>query len=89
MKLSTIVFTSLSILMLSCTSKVDPDISLIETIENNLLPSVLVEGEEVEVFSILDPVRGMTTVYRPSLQGLAIEQADPLLLSKGGAVQAK
>ena len=54
MKLSTIVFTSLSILMLSCTSKVDPDISLIETIENNLLPSVLVEGEEVEVFSILE-----------------------------------
>jgi CubicO group peptidase (beta-lactamase class C family) len=40
--------------MVSCTSKPDPDIALIEAIENNLLPSVLVEGEEVEGMNILD-----------------------------------
>jgi len=44
----------LCLILVSCTSKLDPDIALIETIENNLLPAVIVEGEEGDGFNILD-----------------------------------
>lgn len=44
----------LSIFLFSCTSKVDPDIALIETIENNLLPSLIIEGEENEGLNIYE-----------------------------------
>ncbi len=47
--------------MISCTSKQDADITLkerdillIDTIENNLLPAILVEGEKVEGMNILE-----------------------------------
>lgn len=42
----------LSIVLFSCTSKADPDIALIETIENNLLPSLIIEGEGMEGMNI-------------------------------------
>jgi CubicO group peptidase (beta-lactamase class C family) len=54
MKHSNIFFISLCLILVSCTSKPDPDIALIETIENNLLPTVMVEGEEVEDMNILE-----------------------------------
>jgi CubicO group peptidase (beta-lactamase class C family) len=52
MKHSNIFFISLCLILVSCTSKPDPDIALIETIENNLLPSLLVEGEEIDGYNI-------------------------------------
>ncbi len=54
MKHSNTFFIILCLVLVSCTSKPDPDIALIETIENNLLPSVLVEGEEVDDMNILE-----------------------------------
>jgi len=54
MKRSNIIFITLCLILVSCTSKPDPDTALIETIENNLLPSILVEGEVVDGFSILE-----------------------------------
>ncbi len=52
MKHSNIFFISLCLILVSCTSKPDPDIALIETIENNLLPALLVEGEEIDEYNI-------------------------------------
>ena len=52
MKRFNIIFITLCLIAGSCTSKPDPDIALIETIENNLLPSLLVEGEEIEEYNI-------------------------------------
>ena len=54
MKQLNIFCAGLCILLVSCTSKPDPDIALIETIENNLLPSVIVEGEGGDGFNILE-----------------------------------
>jgi len=54
MRHSIIIFAALSILLAFCTNKPDPDIALIETIENNLLPSVIVEGEALEGMNIKD-----------------------------------
>jgi hypothetical protein len=48
MKYLNIFCAGLCILLVSCTSNSDSDIDLIETIENNLLPSLLVEGEEID-----------------------------------------
>jgi len=52
MKQLNIFCAGLCILLVSCTTKPDGDISLIDTIENNLLPSLLVEGEAVVGYSI-------------------------------------
>jgi len=52
-KYTNIFFIGLCLILHSCTSKPDPDITLIETIENNLLPSLLVEGEELGDMNIL------------------------------------
>jgi CubicO group peptidase (beta-lactamase class C family) len=46
MKYISIFFVTFSLLLISCTPKPDPDIALIETIENNLLPAVVLEGRE-------------------------------------------
>ena len=55
MNYSSASITILLLIMISCTSKQDADITLkerdiilIDTIENNLLPGILVEGEKVE-----------------------------------------
>lgn len=45
---------ALCIFLLGCKSEADPDIALIETIENNLLPSILIEGEEIEGLNIYE-----------------------------------
>jgi len=47
-----IIFAAIAILLTSCTGKEDPDIALIETIENNLLPNILIEGEGIEGMNI-------------------------------------
>ena len=52
MKHLSIFCAGLCILLVSCATNSDSDINLIETIENKLLPSLLVEGEVVEGFSI-------------------------------------
>ena len=39
-------------MLVSCTGKADPEIISIDTIENNLLPGLLIEGEEVEGMNI-------------------------------------
>jgi len=52
MKRLNIFLAALSLLLVSCTSKPPSDISLIETIENSLLPAVLVKGEEIDGFNI-------------------------------------
>ena len=52
MKHLSIFCAGLCILLVSCTTNSDSDIDLIETIENKLLPSLQVEGEEVDGFSI-------------------------------------
>jgi len=54
MKHSNIIFIGLCLIMVSCTGKPDRDVVKIETIENNLLPTVLVEGEEVDGMNILE-----------------------------------
>ncbi len=52
MRYTNILFTVFFILLVSCTGKADPEIVSIETIENNLLPGLLIEGEEVEGMNI-------------------------------------
>lgn len=52
MKYLNIFCVGLCILLVSCTTKPEGTISIIETIESKLLPSLLVEGEEVDGFSI-------------------------------------
>ena len=52
MRYINILFTVSFILLVSCTGKADLEIVSIDTIENNLLPSLLVEGEEVEGMNI-------------------------------------
>ena len=54
MKRAHIYFVSVSLLLVSCTGRTDPDMALIEAVENNLLPPVIVEGEETEGMNILD-----------------------------------
>ncbi len=54
MKRAHIYFLSVSLLLVSCTGRTDPDMALIEVVENNLLPPVIVEGEEIEGMNILD-----------------------------------
>lgn len=52
MKYPNIILAALCFLLVSCTGKTDPDIALIECIENNLLPPVVVEGEAMEGMNI-------------------------------------
>jgi len=47
-----LILIILGILLASCTGKPDPDIALIETIENNLMPPLVIEGEEMEGMNI-------------------------------------
>jgi CubicO group peptidase (beta-lactamase class C family) len=54
MKSSFIFLSSLCFLLCSCTGKTDPDIALIECIENNLLPAVVMEGDTAQGMNILD-----------------------------------
>lgn len=51
---SALAIAAICMLLVSCTTKSDPDIASIETIENNLLPSLIVEGEAVEGMNIYD-----------------------------------
>ena len=52
MKNPSTLLAVLFLFLVSCTTDSDSDINLIETIENKLLPSLLVEGEVVDGFSI-------------------------------------
>ena len=54
MKHLTIIITSVFFCLVSCTTKKqsDLDIALIETIENNLLPPILIKGEVLEEYGI-------------------------------------
>ena len=54
MKYSNIFIAVLCIFLDSCSSKPNPDIALIESIENNLLPSLIIKDEEVENMNIND-----------------------------------
>jgi len=54
MKLTRTVLAILGVLLASCTGKPDPDIALIETIENNLLPTIIIEGEGTGGMNIYD-----------------------------------
>lgn len=49
-----LAIAAICLLMVSCTARSDPDNALIETIENNLLPSLILEGQEVEGMNIYD-----------------------------------
>jgi len=53
-KIKTLAVTAFCLLLISCTTKPDPDIALMDTIENNLLPSLVVKGQEVEGMNIYD-----------------------------------
>lgn len=46
MKYIAFLLLTTGLLLISCTPKADPDMALIATIENNLLPPVLLEGQE-------------------------------------------
>jgi len=52
--IKSIVLAAFCIFLLSCISKADPDIALIETIENNLLPSIMIEGGGMEGMNIYE-----------------------------------
>ena len=54
MKYSRILTAFLFLTLASCTTQKDHDISLIGTIEDNLLPSIIIEGEESNGFSITE-----------------------------------
>ncbi len=54
MKFSNIFVTALCFFLVSCTSDQDPDIALIESIENNLFPAVVIEDEEQAGMNIHD-----------------------------------
>ena len=54
MKYTFICFTAVILLLVSCNRRTDPDVALIEALENNLLPPVVVEGEETEGMNLLD-----------------------------------
>lgn len=54
MKNTALTIAGLCIFLISCTPETDPDIALIETIENNLLPAVMIEGGEGEGMNIFD-----------------------------------
>jgi len=47
-----ILISGLLIFLASCTPKGEEDLLLIETIENSLLPSILIEGQDTEGFNI-------------------------------------
>jgi len=55
-KFPVIAVAATFMLLASCSvkSQLEEDLSLIETIENHLLPSVLIEGEPLEEFNILE-----------------------------------
>jgi CubicO group peptidase (beta-lactamase class C family) len=54
MKHSFIYFASVAMLLASCTGRTDPDMALVDAVENNLLPAVIVEGEENQGMNLLE-----------------------------------
>ena len=54
MKYSRNLTAILFLILVSCTTQSDHDISLIGTIENNLLPTIIIEGEESDGYSIAE-----------------------------------